>query len=72
MRPTLIPLLIVGTSVPREARRALWMAERAVDEPARMRAKETAVHVLLRELDLTCEEVRELVDLPLAWSCPGL
>jgi hypothetical protein len=69
MRPSLIPLLILSAAVPSEARHALWMAERTPDEPARTLAKAWAARVLLRELDLSCDEVRELLGLPLAWSC---
>lgn len=72
MQLSVIPLLLVSASVPREARHALWMAQRAAHEPERTLAKETAARALLGQGELSCEEVRELVDLPPAPDCKGL
>ncbi|MGQ0504710.1 MAG: hypothetical protein ACT4TC_05265 [Myxococcaceae bacterium] len=61
---SLLPLLLEGSSVSLEARRALRLASTAPDQNVAMGLKRSAARALIRDFDLTWDEAAELVELP--------
>ena len=65
---SIAPLLIHDDRVPAEAREALRVASSGPVE-RRAAALQSAARVLVRETDLDCGEVRDLIGLPASSTC---
>ena len=68
MGVSMIPILLYSDAVPANARAALKaVADAPPSERTSLRVE--AAHVLYRETELECDEVRDLVGLPADGTC---